>query len=116
MKRFIPLIAIPVLLLLSGCMPQHSGDTYSVTVTGYPSEAQTISFGTGSGTEQVSNVALPYHGSTPLSGFNAITVVAQLDGSGDIECKITDTTTGEVLSVNKSVGDYAMVSCSASTS
>lgn len=82
--------------------------TYEVTGTG--SASLTIQNESG-GTEQF-EVGLPWSRSfnPPLDGF--VYVSAQLNGSGDVHCKITQG--GRVVQEASSSGEYVIASCSGS--
>lgn len=94
---------------------QSTSHTYEYRVTGSGAGTATISYGSSSGISQVTE-ALPWSTSFTSKGFDAASVVAQRgidSGDGDIGCQIL--VDGVVKTDQRSSGQYAVVTCSASS-
>lgn len=78
--------------------------TYTVSGVGV---ASSISFADSQGTQQVTNVGLPW--SRSVDGGRVASIVAQAGAGGTISCTITEG--GSVVAQQTSEGQYAVVSC-----
>lgn len=96
----------------SSSAPAASGVVYEVTGSG---QATSISYGSNGGISQENGARLPFTKTAPAQdGFGIYSLTAQTSGSGSISCKIT--ANGKEIANQTSNGQYAVVSCSGSSS
>lgn len=96
----------------SSSAPASSGVVYEVTGSG---RATSISYGSDGGISQANGERLPWTESAEAAdGFGIYSLTAQSSGSGEITCRIT--VDGEEIARQTSRGQYAVVSCSGTSS
>jgi hypothetical protein len=78
-------------------------------VGGSASSASSISYITGDGQEQQTNVRVPWKRSLKVKGFASASLSAQNAGGGSITCEID--VDGKTVKRSTSSGSYAVVSC-----
>ncbi|GAA2855450.1 hypothetical protein Acy02nite_72830 [Actinoplanes cyaneus] len=85
--------------------------TVRYEVTG--GDAADITYTTANfGTEQAGGAALPWTKEVTVTGWNVVSLIAQDKGSGSVGCKIY--IDGALKVEQKSTGDFAVVTCTAS--
>ena len=90
--------------------PTPTGDVFVLEVTGTGS-ATAVTWGTPGGSNQQTNVKLPWRKEIPDDGFGVVSlVVATGTGGSEITCRVTRPD-GQVRQ-NSSSGSMAMVTCS----